>query len=241
MPTLEEEIFDEPASRTEFTYTTSTHKHDHPARPRTRPMQRYLLREYQTTTRIPLSPLERDELRRLVPSLTITPSTGEEDEYDLTPSSMVGTVNLGKAQRAPGCRRTCGVAAALRPSAGRATAAVQRPSRAQRVTRPPRGGIPSGLGRSDARRLRPLPTADDPLNVAQWPVPTGRRAGEAHPSVVVVRLCGRRDPRNDIPRRHDKVFEDFAVTARRQALRVPGARLEQGIGARGRQSWTQAY
>ena len=58
-------------------------------------MQRYRLAEYQTTTGVPLAPSVRDELRRLVPSITITPSTGEDDRYDLTPGSWVGTVNLG--------------------------------------------------------------------------------------------------------------------------------------------------
>jgi 5-methylcytosine-specific restriction enzyme subunit McrC len=56
------------------------------------------LTEYRTTAAIPLTASERDELRRLVPSLTITPSTGRDDAYDLAPAATVGIVRVGDLQ-----------------------------------------------------------------------------------------------------------------------------------------------
>jgi 5-methylcytosine-specific restriction enzyme subunit McrC len=58
-------------------------------------MQRFLtLTEYQTRQAVPLSLAERDQLRTLVPSLGIAPTTGHVDCYDLTPGSQVGGVRL---------------------------------------------------------------------------------------------------------------------------------------------------
>jgi 5-methylcytosine-specific restriction enzyme subunit McrC len=58
-------------------------------------MRRHLqLTEYKTSASIPLSHEERDALRELVPSLTIEPSVGTEDRYDITPGSTIGAVQL---------------------------------------------------------------------------------------------------------------------------------------------------
>ena len=58
-------------------------------------MRLLTLREYGTADRVALSPIERDELRRLVPSLSITPSFGADECYDLRPGSFVGVVRVG--------------------------------------------------------------------------------------------------------------------------------------------------
>jgi 5-methylcytosine-specific restriction enzyme subunit McrC len=58
-------------------------------------MRRLTLREYQTTFGVALTPAERDELRRLAPSIAAVATVGANDCYDLTPGSEVGAVNLG--------------------------------------------------------------------------------------------------------------------------------------------------
>ena len=58
-------------------------------------MRLLTLREYQSAPAIPLSTTERDDLRRLAPSIDITPTIGAEGYYDLRPGSEVGALNLG--------------------------------------------------------------------------------------------------------------------------------------------------
>lgn len=59
-------------------------------------MRQLILHEYRTIAGVELSAVERDELRRLVRSLTIAPTPGSEGCYDLTPGAEVGAVNLPK-------------------------------------------------------------------------------------------------------------------------------------------------
>lgn len=58
-------------------------------------MRHLSLTEYQTACGIALSAAERDGLRKHAPSVGISPSTGTEGCYDLTPGSLVGVVTLG--------------------------------------------------------------------------------------------------------------------------------------------------
>ncbi len=58
-------------------------------------MRLLTLREYQPSPAILLSATERDDLRRLAPSIDITPTIGAEGCYDLRPGSEVGALNLG--------------------------------------------------------------------------------------------------------------------------------------------------
>lgn len=50
--------------------------------------------EYQTTPGVAMTTEQRDELRRVAPSVAVTPTIGAEDVYDLTPGSFVGVVSL---------------------------------------------------------------------------------------------------------------------------------------------------
>jgi 5-methylcytosine-specific restriction enzyme subunit McrC len=52
------------------------------------------LREYQTTPAVQLSREERDSLQAFAPSVTVTPTRGTDDLFDLTPSSWIGAVEL---------------------------------------------------------------------------------------------------------------------------------------------------
>lgn len=52
------------------------------------------LAEYNPTPGVALSPLQRDQLRRLAPSITVEPTIGASDRYDLTPGSFVGVCRL---------------------------------------------------------------------------------------------------------------------------------------------------
>jgi 5-methylcytosine-specific restriction enzyme subunit McrC len=61
-------------------------------------MRLLTLREYQPALSVPLSATERDDLRRLAPSIDITPTVGADGCYDLRPGSEVGTLNLGTLQ-----------------------------------------------------------------------------------------------------------------------------------------------
>ncbi|HEX2514857.1 MAG TPA: restriction endonuclease [Chloroflexota bacterium] len=63
------------------------------------PPRALTLTEYQTTPGVRLSPWQRDALRRLVPSVAVSPTPGQRGAYDLTPGSWVGVVSLG-TQRA---------------------------------------------------------------------------------------------------------------------------------------------
>lgn len=56
------------------------------------------LNEYTTEMAVPLTAEERDALKIMVPSLTIAPSPGTINHYDLTPSSTVGVLRIGDLQ-----------------------------------------------------------------------------------------------------------------------------------------------
>ncbi|WP_419917646.1 McrC family protein [Candidatus Poriferisocius sp.] len=56
------------------------------------------LEEYKTKPNVLLTSQQRDQLSRLAPSISIAPSPGSNDHYDLTPDSVVGTVMLGDLQ-----------------------------------------------------------------------------------------------------------------------------------------------
>jgi 5-methylcytosine-specific restriction enzyme subunit McrC len=61
-------------------------------------MRTLRLTEYTTTPEIELASDERDALRSLVRSLTITPSAGSDGRYDLTPAATVGVLRVGDLQ-----------------------------------------------------------------------------------------------------------------------------------------------
>jgi len=52
------------------------------------------LTEYQTAPAVALTQLQRDQLRRLAPSVAVMPAIGHDSAYDLTPGSFVGVVHL---------------------------------------------------------------------------------------------------------------------------------------------------
>ena len=56
------------------------------------------LREYTKTVGVDLTATERDALRALIPSLSISPTIGEEGRYDVTPASTVGILRIGELQ-----------------------------------------------------------------------------------------------------------------------------------------------
>ena len=56
--------------------------------------RREVLREYRPSFGIELTPEQRDTLRRVAPSVSMAPSIGTEDRYDLTPGSFIGAVRL---------------------------------------------------------------------------------------------------------------------------------------------------
>ena len=58
-------------------------------------MRQIDLQEYERSNPHPLSASERDDLRAVVPSLTIEPASGEDAAYHLTPGSTVGAVEIG--------------------------------------------------------------------------------------------------------------------------------------------------
>ena len=58
-------------------------------------MRQIDLREYEQSDPYTLSAIERDDLRKDVPSLTIEPAQGEHTTYHITPSSTVGAVEIG--------------------------------------------------------------------------------------------------------------------------------------------------
>ena len=58
-------------------------------------MRRIDLREYEESGPHQLSVAERDALRSEIPSLTVTPATGESSGYLLKPGSIVGAVEIG--------------------------------------------------------------------------------------------------------------------------------------------------
>ncbi len=61
-------------------------------------MRTLRLTEYTAEVAVPLTAEERDAIKIMVPSLTIAPSAGTVDHYDLTPSSMVGVLRIGDLQ-----------------------------------------------------------------------------------------------------------------------------------------------
>ena len=56
------------------------------------------LTEYTAEVAVALTAEERDALKIMVPSMTIAPSPGSRDHYDLTPSSTVGVLRIGDLQ-----------------------------------------------------------------------------------------------------------------------------------------------
>ena len=60
-----------------------------------RTMRQIDLQEYERSNPHPLSAAERDDLRTVVPSLTIEPASGEDSAYHLTPGSTVGALEIG--------------------------------------------------------------------------------------------------------------------------------------------------
>ena len=54
------------------------------------------LREYEQSDAVALSIAERDALKTAIPSLRIAPAAGSHDAYVLTPSSIVGALELGE-------------------------------------------------------------------------------------------------------------------------------------------------
>jgi 5-methylcytosine-specific restriction enzyme subunit McrC len=57
-------------------------------------MSELTLTEYQPMAGVPLSREQRDGLLRVAPSVTVTPSPGRLECYDLTPGSHVGAIHL---------------------------------------------------------------------------------------------------------------------------------------------------
>ena len=58
-------------------------------------MRQLDLREYEQSGPFELSIAERDSLKELLPSLTVEPALGEDGTYQITPSSVVGAVEIG--------------------------------------------------------------------------------------------------------------------------------------------------
>lgn len=52
------------------------------------------LREYEVEPAVRLTLNQRDALSRIVPSISISPTVGESDRFDLKPSSVVGSIHL---------------------------------------------------------------------------------------------------------------------------------------------------
>lgn len=61
-------------------------------------MRTLRLTEYTIEVAVPLTADERDALKAMVPSLTIAPSAGTVDHFDITPSSTVGVLRIGDLQ-----------------------------------------------------------------------------------------------------------------------------------------------
>lgn len=57
-------------------------------------MRRLALTEFQTRQEVELSRVQRDQMRSVAPSITVSPSVGRDDAFDLTPGSWVGAVHL---------------------------------------------------------------------------------------------------------------------------------------------------
>jgi 5-methylcytosine-specific restriction enzyme subunit McrC len=57
-------------------------------------MRELTLTEYQEMAGVKLSPEQRDGILEVAPSVSVTPSLGQEGYYDLTPGSHVGAINL---------------------------------------------------------------------------------------------------------------------------------------------------
>ncbi len=58
-------------------------------------MRQIDLREYVKSAPVRLSVIERDRLRDVLRSLTIEPAFGEDGAYSLTPSSIIGALEIG--------------------------------------------------------------------------------------------------------------------------------------------------
>lgn len=61
-------------------------------------MRTLRLTEYTSSFAIPLTNEERDALRSIIKSLTIAPTPGQDDQYDLTPAATVGVLRVGDLQ-----------------------------------------------------------------------------------------------------------------------------------------------
>lgn len=57
-------------------------------------MRRLSLTEYRTAPAVPLKKDEREALQALVPTLSVVPTRGLENAFDLTPSSWIGAIEL---------------------------------------------------------------------------------------------------------------------------------------------------
>lgn len=57
-------------------------------------MRELALQEYQTSEAVQLSVAERDHLKRLCSSISITPTAGRDGFFDITPGSEVGTIQV---------------------------------------------------------------------------------------------------------------------------------------------------
>ena len=58
-------------------------------------MSRIDLREYEPSDHIKLPVVDRDSLKEYLPSLKIEPAQGKADTYQITPSSVVGAIEIG--------------------------------------------------------------------------------------------------------------------------------------------------
>jgi 5-methylcytosine-specific restriction enzyme subunit McrC len=54
------------------------------------------LAEYETTPGVALTGQQRDQLLTLAPSVSVTPTIGADDRYDLTPGSYIGVLRLAE-------------------------------------------------------------------------------------------------------------------------------------------------
>jgi 5-methylcytosine-specific restriction enzyme subunit McrC len=57
-------------------------------------MRRLSLNEYRTTPAVHLTREQRELLQSLAPSVSVTPTRGVEDQFDLTPGSSIGAIEL---------------------------------------------------------------------------------------------------------------------------------------------------
>ena len=68
--------------------------HRRKPRHQTKTMSSLTLREYQTEPAVRLTLDQRDALSRLIPTMSISPTVGSLDRFDLKPSSVIGSIHL---------------------------------------------------------------------------------------------------------------------------------------------------